>query len=336
MKIKTYFSNVFDGMAKGLFASLIIGTIIKQMGVLLNIELLQSFGEAAQFMMGPAIGASIALKLEAKPFTLIACITAGTLGAGTIFLGSFALETAPLVQIGEPMGAFIASAAAASAGKFLEGRSKFDMLIVPAIVVIIGGFIGIFVSPFISLALNLFGGAVNNLTELHTLPMSILVAVIIGITLTSPISSAAICISININGIAAGAALAGCCAQMIGFASMSYKENKGAGLLTQGLGTSMVQMPNIIKNPWIWLPPIVTSAITGPLSAMVFKMETNSVGAGMGTSGLVGQFSTFAIMGISAWPGIILLHFIIPAFICLSISEIMQKKGIIKQGDMKL
>jgi hypothetical protein len=171
---------------------------------------------------------------------------------------------------------------------------------------------------------------------LYPLPMGILVSTVVGMVLTLPISSAAICISLGIDGLAAGAAAVGCSCQMIGFAVSSYKENKLGGLISQGLGTSMIQIPNIWKNPLIWIPPTLTSAILGPISTIVFKMENNSAGAGMGTSGLVGQFNAITVMGLDAWPVVLLMHFLLPAVITLLISTIMRRKGWIKEGDMLL
>lgn len=330
MKVRTYLALVLDGMAKGLFASLIIGTIIEQIGVYSGMEDIAQLGLIAKYMMGPCIGAGVAYKRGAKQFTLLSAIVAGALGAGTI-----AAITAGK-GVGEPMGAFVAALVAVEIGRLVEGKTKFDLLIVPAVVISVAGVIGFFVSPVIAEFLNGIGVAINNLTTIQPFPMGILLSVIVGIILTLPISSAALCVSIGISGLAAGAALAGCCAQMVGFAVISYRENKVSGLISQGIGTSMIQVPNIIKNPWIWLPPTVASAITGPLATMVFKMETDRVGAGMGTSGLVGQLRTLSVMGNSSIVPMIILHFLLPAVISLVISEIMRKKGLIKFGDLKL
>lgn len=332
MKARTYFAVVLDGMAKGLFASLIIGTIIKQIGVYSGIETITQLGLVAQYMMGPCIGAGIAYKREAKQFTLLAAMVAGALGAGTVAIAAGVAT----VKIGEPVGAFVAALAAVETARLVEGKTKFDLLIVPAVVISVAGIIGYFVSPVIAQFLNSIGALINDFTTLQPLPMGILLSVIVGIILTLPISSAALCISIGISGLAAGAALAGCCAQMVGFAVISYRENKVSGLIAQGLGTSMLQVPNIIKNPWIWLPPTAAAAVTGPLATMIFKMQTDKVGAGMGTSGLVGQLTTLSVMGNSSIVPMIVLHFLLPAIISLAISELMRKKGLIKFGDLKL
>jgi len=328
----------FDGMTKGLFASLIIGVIIKQIGELTGIGLLSGFGQAAQYLMGPSIGAGVAIKRKAGVFATLAAMAAGAIGAGTITaIDPSAAPVAYKIAIGEPAGSFIAALCGVEIGKITEGKTKFDLLLVPAAVIICGGLVGITVSPLISELMKLIGQLVNEFTLLQPIPMGILLGVTVGVALTAPISSAALCIAIGINGLAAGAALAGCCAQMVGFAAASYRENKIPGLLSQGLGTSMIQMPNIIKNPWLWLPPTVASAVCGLLATTVFHMETNSVGAGMGTSGLVGQVTTFSAMGgaASLLP-MLILHFLIPAATSLLISEAMRKRGLIKAGDLKL
>jgi len=360
MSVRKYLALVFDGMAKGLFASLIVGTIIAQIGSLLgNIDNdfvgvialgLEQIGRAAQLMMGPAIGAGVAMKRAVgtdssiKPFTLLGAVAAGALGAGTLNFVDGGIAVAS-VGVGDPHGALLAVLLAVELVRRVEGRTKFDLLIIPTIVITIGGAVGLIITPFITAVMARFGEFVVRITDLHTLPMSILIAVIIGITLTLPIiSSAALCIAISIGTganseigtIAAGAALAGCSAQMVGFAVMSFRENKVSGLISQGIGTSMIQMPNIIKNPWIWLPPIIASAIAGPISAVVFSLRTTNVGAGMGTSGLVGPFQTIYAMGMSAFIPMILAYVVLPAAVCLVLSELMRKKGWIKPGDLKL
>ncbi|MCL2378282.1 MAG: PTS sugar transporter subunit IIC [Defluviitaleaceae bacterium] len=361
MTAKEYLATIFDGMTKGLFASLIIGTIISQIGSLLgNIDNtfighialgIEQIGRAAQLMMGPAIGAGVALKRVQgvdflKPFTLLAAVSAGALGAGTLRFADGGIGVASIV-VGDPHGALLSVLIAVELIRRIEGKTKFDLLIIPALVITIGGTIGLLVTPVITQAMGRFGEFVVRITELHTFPMSILIAVIIGLTLTLPIiSSAALCIAIgigippeNVTGIgtlAAGAALAGASAQMVGFAVSSFRENGTGGLIAQGIGTSMIQMPNIIKNPWVWLPPIVASAISGPIAAVVLGMRTTSVGAGMGTSGLVGPFQTIYAMGISGFVPMILACVVTPATVAFALSELMRKKGLIKEGDLKL
>lgn len=338
INIRTYLTKTLNGMAYGLFASLIIGLILKQTGDILNIESLVVFGRVAQFMMGPAIGAAVAYSVGAPPLGMFASIVAGAIGAGTVVVGE---GGAIAVTIGEPMGAFIASLVAAEFSKKISGKTKVDIVLVPALTILVGGFVGLTLSPVIASFMKAFGSVINTATELQPIPMGIAVAVLMGITLTLPISSAALAISLGLSGLAAGAALVGCSAQMIGFAVASYRENGPGGLIAQGLGTSMLQIPNIIKNPWIWVPPTLAGAILGPLATTVFQMESNSIGAGMGTSGLVGQFGTIAAMSpthemSSILFKISLMHFILPAVLTLIIAEIMRRQSLIKPGDMKL
>lgn len=329
-----YLVKVLNGMAQGLFASLIIGLIIKQIGTYSSITLLIQFGQIAEYLTGPAIGVGVALSVGASPLGIFCASVAGAIGAGTFVLD----PSGSLVKcaIGEPVGALCASLAAAEASKLVAGKTKVDIIVVPFVTILVGGFVGTFLAPPIATMMKGLGTFINNLTNLYPLPMGILVAVVVGLVLTLPISSAAICISLHISGLAAGAATVGCCAQMIGFACSSYRENGISGLISQGLGTSMLQIPNIIKNWKIWIPPTLTAAIIGPLSTIVFKMENNAAGAGMGSSGLVGQFNTIATMGNSSIIPIILLHFILPAIISIIISEYMRKKGWIKFGDLAL
>ncbi len=330
--VKDYFTKVLDGMAKGLFASLIIGTILQQIGIYTNIAALTQLGQLAKLFMGPCIGIGIGMARQGKQFTVISAAIAGAIGAGSINLAA----SPATIAVGEPMGAMIASLVGIEVAKMVEGKSKFDLFFAPAAVILAGGFTGIFISPFISSFMSSVGSFINQITLLQPLPMGILLGVVVGMILTLPISSAALCIAIGINGLAAGAALAGCCAQMVGFAVCSYRENKVSGLLAQGLGTSMLQVPNIIKNPYIWLPPTLAGAVCGGLATMVFKLETTAVGAGMGTAGLVGQLTTLSVMGDGALVAIVVLHFLIPAVISLVTCELMRKKGLIRLGDMKL
>ena len=258
----------------------------------------------------------------------------GAIGAGSI---SFDGATAA-ISTGEPVGAFIASLAAAEFSKLIQGKTKVDIVLVPITTIIVGGLVGNYISPYISSFMDYIGGFINMATELHPIPMGIIVSVTMGIVLTLPISSAALAMSLKLSGIAAGASTVGCCANMIGFAVASYKENGIGGFIAQGIGTSMLQMPNIVKNPRIWIPAIVSSLILGPISTVVLKMESNSIGAGMGTSGLVGQFATIDVMGGSPRVLIMILfmHFILPGVISYSVSQWMRRKGYIKPGDMKL
>jgi hypothetical protein len=330
--IQNYVINVLNGMAHGLFASLIIGLIIKQIGGIADIAALELFGRIAQLMMGPAIGAGVAYSIGSPPLGIFASMIAGAIGAGTVsFEGG-----AALLNIGEPVGALVASLAGAEVSRLVSGRTKVDIVIVPAATIIAGGYAGLYAGPWIASMMSMLGDMINLATQMHPLPMGILVSVMMGMILTLPISSAALAISLGLSGLAAGAATVGCCCQMIGFAVQSYRENGLGGLIAQGLGTSMLQIPNIVKNPLIWIPPTISSALLGPLATLFFKMENNRIGAGMGTSGLVGQFGTYAEMGNSAWPGMILLHFLLPAVLTLFFSEFLRKKKLIKPGDMRL
>ncbi|MDR1137333.1 MAG: PTS sugar transporter subunit IIC [Synergistaceae bacterium] len=326
----SYWIRVLNGMGLGLFSSLIVGLILKQAGTYLNIGLLSRLGSVAQFMMGPAIAAGIARAIDAPPLSIFSVLAAGAIGAGT-FSGA-----APAV--GEPMGAAVAALVGAQAGKWTKSvsRGSVDILLIPLVTIIAGGLAGVTFAPYIAKVMNWIGGIINSATTMHPFVMGIIVSTIMGIVLTLPISSAALAISLGLSGLAAGASTVGCSCQMIGFAVMSFRENGTGGLISQGIGTSMIQMPNIVKNPWIWIPPTLASALLGPVSTMLFKMENNSVGAGMGTSGLVGQVATLAVMGSRAWPGIIILHFLLPAALSSAIAEVMRKSGHIGSSDMTL
>ena len=330
--MKAYITKVLDGMAKGLFASLIIGLITKQIGILIDVQALVTIGTIAQYLMGPAIGAGVASALGAPPLVLYATLVAAAIGAETIQVQ----EAMTVIAIGGPPGALIAAIVATEAGKLVSGKTKLEIIVVPFVTLVAGGIIGLVVAPYFTTMMFWLGNTVNELTLLHPLPMGILVGMVVGMVLTLPISAAALCISLNMSGLAAGAAVAGCSAQMIGFAISSFKENGVSGLVSQGLGTSMLQVPNIIKNPWIWLGPTLASAIVGGLATTVFLMEATATGAGMGTSGLVGQVSTYTVMGSKAWPGMVSLHFVLPAIISGLVSFYLRKIGKIKQGDYQL
>lgn len=322
---KRYGIDALGAMALGLFASLIIGLILKQFGELLKISFLVELYDVAQTMMGPAIGVAIAFGLKSPPLVIFSSTITGAAGA----------------QLGGPVGAFIAAVIGAEFGKLVAGETKVDIVIVPAVTIVMGALAAKFVGPGVAYFMEQFGELINKATYLKPIPMGIAVSVLMGLALTAPISSAAIAIMLGISGLAGGAATVGCCAQMIGFAAASYKENGIGGFIAQGLGTSMLQIPNIMKKPIIWLPPTITSAIVGPLATTIFKMENIPAGAGMGTSGLVGQFGSWEAMkdtiGISEFlfkTG--LLHFVLPAVLTIVISELMRKAGWIKDGDMKL
>lgn len=318
-----YGIEAMGAMALGLFASLLVGTIIKMIGDMTGLAYLVEVGKIAMSMMGPAIAVSVAFGLKAPPLVLFA---------------STAVGAAAVAAGGGPAGCFIAAIFAAEFGKIVSKETKVDIIVTPAVTLIVGIAVAQFVGPYIGAFMTWIGEVIMWATNMQPIPMGILVSVIMGLALTAPISSAAIAVMLGLSGLAAGAATVGCCAQMVGFAVSSYKENKIGGLLAQGLGTSMLQVPNIVKNPLILVPPTLASAILGPIATTVAKMENTPGGAGMGTSGLVGQFGTLDAMGTSAgvlfW--ILVLQIALPAVLTWVICEYMRKKNYIKFGDMKL
>lgn len=330
--MKNYLIKVLNGMALGLFSSLLIGLILKQIGVLVNWDLLISFGDMAQKLMAPAIGAGVAHTIGAPGLVIFSAMIAGAIGGGAVNN----VDGQTLLSIGEPVGAFISALIGAEIGKRLAGKTKVDIIILPATVIIIGGLAGFYLSPFISEFMNAIGQVINFATNQQPFIMGILISSIMGLILTLPISSAAIGISLGLSGLAAGAAVVGGASHMIGFAIASYPDNKVSGLISQGIGTSMLQISNIVKKPIILLPAIISSLILGPVSTLVFKMEATPAGSGMGTSGLVGQFSTYEAMGSEGIVGILLLHIILPGLISFIVAKVMRKKGLIKPGDMLL
>ena len=334
---KTYFVTAMGAMAQGLFASLLIGTIFKTVGEWLDLDFLLELAGFAMngYVCGAAIGIAVASALKATPLVLYSCAVVGACGY-MIGTGVEGVET--LVTAG-PAGAFLAVLVACEIGKLESGSTKVDIILTPAVTILSGFAFAKLICPGVAYVMYYLGLFINTATELRPLLMGMIVSAVVGIILTLPISSAAICSMIGIAGIAGGAALAGCCAQMVGFAVMSFRENRFGGLLAQGLGTSMLQMGNIIRKPVIWLPTILASVITGPIATMVFKLECTGVSAGMGTCGLVGPLGAItatADKGAMFWVGLILVCIILPAVLTLAFSEIMRKFGIIKEGDLKL
>ena len=324
---RTYFIHAMSFMALGLFSSLLIGSILNTLGSKLGIPLFsETLWPIAKQMTGPAIGVAIAYALKAPPLVLFSATTAGAAGAA----------------LGGPVGAYIASVAATECGKLVANETKVDILVTPAVTVIVGVAVGSLVGPHVGAMMSGLGDIIMYATQLQPLLMGIIVSVLMGMALTLPISSAAIAIMLSLNGLAAGAATVGCCAQMVGFAVMGFRENRWAGVVAQGLGTSMLQMPNIIKNHKIWLPPIITSAVLGPVATLVFAMENTPLGAGMGTSGFVGQIQSFVALDAAGWQSseiyitVLLMHLVLPALITFVIAEIMRKAGWIKPGDLTL
>ena len=352
-KLKQILNKIFidglSGMATGLFCTLIIGTIVGTIGGYIPGDIgvfITLIGKMAQCLMGAGIGLGVAVKYKETPLVTISAAVCGMIGsyakvftadAALLFEGKQVLLPSP----GEPLGAFVAAMVGIGIGHLVAGKTKVDIIITPLCTIAAGGTAGILLGPWVSAFMTWLGGIVNWGTEQQPLLMGIIVSVLMGIFLTLPISSAAIGVALGLSGITAGAATIGCCCNMIGFAVISYRENKMDGLLAQGLGTSMLQMPNIIKNPRIWIPSIISSAILGPISTMVFGMTSNAVGSGMGTAGLVGPISTFTTMAETTNPWIVvgeivLMYLVLPAAISLGISEFMRKKNWIKFGDMKL
>lgn len=320
--LRRYGIDALNFMALGLFGSLIIGLILKTIGGWTNLPWLVDIGGQAQAGMGAAIGVGVAYALKAPPLVLFASTIIGLAGAA----------------LGGPVGCFIAVAIGTEIGKLVSKTTPIDIIATPAATLISGMAAAQFVGPIIATAMTQTGALIMWAVELQPVLMGIIVAVLMGMILTLPISSAAVAIALSLSGLAAGAATVGCCAQMVGFAVMGFKENRWSGLLSQGLGTSMLQMPNIVKNPLIWLPPTLSGAILGPIATVGFQMSNIPSGAGMGTSGLVGQVGTINAMGSapSVWLGIALLHFVLPAVLTLVIAAFMRKKGWIKDGDLKL
>lgn len=334
---KRYGIDALSAMAQGLFASLLIGTIISTLGEQANIPFLVSAGIYAKLVSGPAMAIAIGYALQAPPLVLFSLLA----------VGQAANE---LGGAGGPLSVLVITIFAAEFGKAVSKETKVDILVTPLVTILVGTALAAWWAPSIGVAASAVGQLIMWATDLHPFFMGIFVAVIVGIALTLPISSAAICAALSLTGLAGGAAVAGCCAQMVGFAVMSFKENKWGGLVSQGLGTSMLQMGNIIKNPLIWIPPTLASAITGPIATCIFKMKMNgpAVSSGMGTCGLVGQIGVYtgwlndiaegtktAITAMD-WMGLILVCFILPAVLSTLFCVILRRIGWIKEGDLNL
>ncbi|MDY3006326.1 PTS sugar transporter subunit IIC [Anaerococcus porci] len=325
LSAKVYFIDALGAMAFGLFATLLVGTILNTIGQSFNIKFLsETIWPLAQEATGPAIAVSIAYALKADRMILFSSTIVGIASN----------------KLGGPMGVFIASLISVEVAKLVSKETKIDIVITPVVTVLVGVAIASFVGPVIQKFMTQIGVIIMDATKQKPFIMGIIVSVIVGIVLTLPISSAALCMTISLSGLAAGAATVGCCCQMIGFAVISYRENKMEGLIAQGLGTSMLQMPNIMRNPRVLIPPTLASAILGPVSTLVFKLENSPIGAGMGTCGLVGQISTFTEMSSTPFftllSIVLLMHIILPAIVSLIIDYFVRKLGWIKEGDLKL
>lgn len=329
---KRYFIDALGAMAQGLFASLLIGTIMKTLGTQLNIPVLEAIGGQAQSAQGAAMAIAIGYALKAPALVLFSLTAVG-------------MSSCTLGGAGGPFAVLIITIISAEFGKAVSKETKLDIIVTPFVTIFVGVLCSILFAPYIGRGASAVGGAIMWATELRPFAMGIIVSVIIGIALTLPISSAAICASLSLTGLAGGAALAGCCAQMIGFAVMSFKENGWGGFFAQGIGTSMLQMGNIVKNPKIWLPPIIVSAITGPVATCIFGLNMNgdAISSGMGTCGLVGQIGVYTgwvadkiTITPMHWIGLLSVSFVLPAVLTPIVAAFFRKIGWIKENDLKL
>ena len=332
-----YLIEALGAMAQGLFASLLIGTILKTAGQQTGLALLVTIGDYASAMSGPAMACAIGYALHAPNFVLFSLVTVGW--------ASNALGGA-----GGPLAVLLIAIVAAELGKAVSGETRVDILVTPLVTIFSGVGLALLIAAPIGAAANRVGGLIMWATEQSPFVMGVLVSVIVGVALTLPISSAAICAALGLTGLAGGAAVAGCCAQMVGFAVMSYKENGVGGLVSQGLGTSMLQMGNIVRNPRIWIAPTLASAVTGPMATCLFRLEMNgaAVSSGMGTCGLVGPIGVYtgwlndiaagAKAAVTAWDwaGLVLLCLVLPAVLSVLFCEAERALGWIKEGDLKL
>ena len=339
---KRYGIDALGAMAQGLFCSLLIGTIIKTLGSQLGVSFLVDIGTFAMAVSGPAMAIAIGYALKAPPMVLFSLAAVGY--AANAEGGA-----------GGPLAVLLIAIVAAECGKAVSKETKIDLLVTPAVTILVGVALAKWIAPPIGTAASAFGLVIDRATKLQPFLMGIVVSVLVGIALTLPISSAAICSVLQMTGLAGGAAVAGCCAQMIGFAVMSFRENRWGGLVSQGLGTSMLQMPNIVRNPRIWIAPTLTAAITGPIATCIFKLQMNGapINSGMGTCGLCGQIGVWTgwlnpseeaiTKGASAmapsgfdWLGLILVSFVLPAVIAPLLNLVCRKLGWVEDGDLKL
>ena len=341
------FVDGLGGMAHGLFATLIIGTIIQQIGLFAGGDfgnMLYMAGKMAAAMTGAGIGVGVARKFNADQLVVVSAATVGMIGAfaGKLLAGEVLTDgNVFLAGPGEPLGAFVAAYVAIEIGILISGKTKLDILITPFVCIGVGTATGLVVGPPISRFMGWLGSLINWGTEQQPFLMGIVVSVLMGMILTLPISSAAIGVILNLSGLAAGAATIGCCCNMVGFAVASFRENGFGGLLAQGIGTSMLQVPNIVRHPKIWLPAILSSAILGPVGTMLLHMTNNATGSGMGTAGLVGQIMTWQVMTQTEAPVVVLLkilliQIVLPAALTFGFSEFMRRKKWIRFWEMKL
>ena len=339
---KRYGIDALGAMAQGLFCSLLIGTIIKTLGAQLGVPFLTDIGTYAMSVSGPAMAIAIGYALQAPPMVLFSLAAVG-----------YAADAEG--GAGGPLAVLIIAILAAECGKAVSKETKIDILVTPAVTILVGVALAKWIAPPIGTAASAFGIIIDNATKLQPFWMGIAVSVLVGVALTLPISSAAICSVLGLTGLAGGAAVAGCCAQMVGFAVMSFKENRWGGLVSQGLGTSMLQMPNIVRNPRVWIAPTLASAITGPIATCVFRLEMNGapINSGMGTCGLCGLIGVWTgwvspseeaiAKGAAAmsptgfdWLGLILVAIVLPAILAPAINTVCRRLGWVKDGDLKL
>ena len=339
---KRYGIDALGAMAQGLFCSLLIGTIIKTLGAQLGVPFLTDIGTYAMSVSGPAMAIAIGYALQAPPMVLFSLAAVGY--AANAEGGA-----------GGPLAVLIIAILAAECGKAVSKETKIDILVTPAVTILVGVALAKWIAPPIGTAASAFGIIIDNATKLQPFWMGIAVSVLVGVALTLPISSAAICSVLGLTGLAGGAAVAGCCAQMVGFAVMSFKENRWGGLVSQGLGTSMLQMPNIVRNPRVWIAPTLASAITGPIATCVFHREMNGapINSGMGTCGLCGPIGVWTgwlapsedaiAKGAAAmsptgfdWLGLVLVAIVLPAILAPAINTVCRRLGWVKDGDLKL
>ena len=345
---RRYGVDALGAMAQGLFCSLLVGTILNTLGSQLHIGFLTAtvatvngtgytIGGLASAMVGPAMAVAIGHALAAPPMVLFSLIPVG-------------FATNAIGGAGGPLAVYVVAVIASEAGKLISKETKIDILVTPIITILVGVGLAYLIAAPIGTAASYVGKLIMLATDLQPLLMGIAVSVIVGIALTLPISSAAICAALGLTGLAGGAAVAGCCAQMVGFAVMSFRENRWGGLVSQGIGTSMLQMPNIVKNPRIWIPPTLASAITGPIATCVFRLQMNgaAVNSGMGTCGFCGQIGVYtgwvadieaglkAAITATDWIGLVLICFVLPAILSWTFGLFFRKIGWIKEGDLKL
>lgn len=340
--VKKYGVDAMSAMAQGLFCTLLVGTILNTLGQQLGVVFLTKIGGFACAMVGPAMAVAIGYALKAPAMVLFSLVP---VGYATNLLGG----------AGGPFAVYVVAIVAAEVGNLVSGKTRIDILVTPIVTLLAGIGLALLIASPIGKAASWVGGVIMWATELHPFLMGIVVAVVVGMALTLPISSAAICAGLGLTGLAGGAALAGCCAQMVGFAVLSFKDNRWGGVVSQGLGTSMLQMGNIIRKPLVWVPAILTSAITGPLATCVFKLQMNgaAVNSGMGTCGLCGPIGVWtgwvapseaalaggAVAldpGFGDWMGLLLVSIVLPALICGLIGWAFRKAGWLREGDLKI